>query len=84
MESQRGIIIVGNCRSGKAAMSLHALKHCVDIQIIESIEEVKKLNHHFETTVAAVNNFGANKLLVWEEKPQSKFISRPRHNFRKR
>lgn len=84
MEGERGIIIVGNCRAGKAAMSLHTLKHCVDIQIIESIEELKKLNHHFETTVPAVNNFGTNKLLVWEKNTQSKFISRPRNNFRKR
>jgi hypothetical protein len=91
MKSERGIIIIGDCRSEKLAMMQQALKHCSDIHFKESIEEVKKLNHHFETTVAISYNFRdeLEKLAELEktiklEKPQSKFISRPRHNFRKR
>ena len=91
MQSERGIIIVGNCRAQQVAMSLHALKHCVDIQFLEAIAEVKKLNHNFETTVAINYNLREEleKLAELEktiklEKPKSKFISRPRHNFRKR
>lgn len=68
-----------------------ALKHCEDIHFKESIEEVKKLNHHFETTLAINYNLRDELLKLAElektinlEKPQSKFISRPRHNFRKR
>lgn len=72
-----------------------ALEHCANIHFKESIEEVKKLNHHFETTVAINYNLREELLKLAElektiqneklfEKPQSKFISRPRHNFRKR
>lgn len=51
MESERKIIIIGNCRDGKLAMMHQALKHFSDIHFSGSIEEVKKLNMSFGTTV---------------------------------
>jgi hypothetical protein len=47
----RGIIISGNCRAGKVAMMHLALKHCSDIHFKGSVEEVKKLDMSFGTTV---------------------------------
>lgn len=65
----------------RVGLTTTILKNCSDIQFRESIEEVKKLNHHLEIVVTAVDGF-REKLLKLAEKPKSKFISRPRHNFK--
>ena len=125
MESERGIIIIGNCRSGKMERVLmmqqllkerpEVIAHGFDFAYIESNTEsdVRKLNMSFQGEVKlsqeaikklkqaleqAGSTFNGSKMYLYEakemfeemkqaviqEKPQSKFISRPRHNFRKR
>jgi len=92
MESERGIIMIGHCRAGKLEMMHRVLKHCSDINFKGSIEEVKKELQRASLTFngskiyidEAKEIFEEMKQPVIYEKPQSKFISRPRNNFRKR
>lgn len=87
MESERGIIIVGHCRVGKHAMMQQLLKErCVligvDFNVMSSA--VAGLNMSFcDATIAIKNTVDSiNENTIVYEKQQSKFISRPRNNFR--
>jgi hypothetical protein len=89
------IIVGGSCRSGKHMLVKRLLLNgCADLNIVESIEDVKIINHHFKAEGAAINDL-RNELLRFVdeqkrikkqsfEKPQSKFISNPKNNYRKR
>lgn len=120
MESERGIIIVGHCRSGKHEMIRQALKGravligadfgdmasaiaslkmassdaAISIKhAIDSINELKKITpdkipsfrdqYFMDEALKLKSVYGSENTIVYEI-PQSKFISRPRNNFRKR
>jgi hypothetical protein len=115
----RGIIIIGNCRSGKQAMIQQLLKErpvllgidfgdmtsavlSLNMSFEKSIIASKKLNDamlefqkitpdkivsmndYFRDEAMKLRSFQENENTIVYEKVQSKFISRPINNFRKR
>lgn len=120
MGSERGIIIVGNCRAGKRAATQQVLKErpvLVGVDFADMTSAVLSLNMSFKKSAIQAKKLNdamldfksitpdripslrddflrneAMKLRSFQEdlktivyeKPQSKFISRPRNNFRKR
>lgn len=122
MESERVIIMIGHCRSGKHAMIRQALKGRAVLIVADSdsrdmasaiaslnmsfqgaviaaknasdaMKEFKAItpdrtpsfrDHYFRDEALKLRSFQENENTIVYEKQPSKFISRPRHNFRKR
>jgi hypothetical protein len=74
-----GVIVVGNCRSGKIALveAVMSFQYSIEELVASTGKSIMFVN---ELNVLAEEI----KQTIIYEKPQSKFISRPRNNFRKR
>ena len=75
----RGIIIIGSCRSGKVALITEAmLNH--GVSIVDLGNGIEKTKEQFDGFIAEINK---SNFESFEPEP-SKFISKPKNNFKTR